>query len=224
MHDNPIISLNHRTENLINQTFGRLTVIAFDGYHPRKTIKQNYAYWRCICSCKAQSICVILAYQLKSGKTQSCGCLQRERTSEACKTHGLCSLPEYRVWARMIDRCENRTNKDYPNYGGRGILVCPSWRNNFEIFLADMGHRPTSQHSLERVDNNLGYNKNNVIWATKYEQSRNTRRTVNLTYQGKTLCLADWAKAYRLARRTLQSRIDAGWDIEKALTMPPRKR
>ena len=90
-------------------------------------------------------------------------------------THGLSGTPEYIAWNDMRQRCNNSNNGCYQYYGGRGITVDSCW-DTFQQFIDDMGPRPSSQHSLERVDNNLGYCPSNCVWATKPEQINNRRQ------------------------------------------------
>lgn len=116
-------------------------------------------------------------------------------------------------------RCRNPNNRDYPHYGGRGITVCERW-DNFETFLADMGIRPKGM-TLDRVDNSKGYSPENCRWATRAEQSQNTRKTSFITYQGETRTVTDWAKISGISRDTLQARITIlGYTPEQALTKP----
>lgn len=88
--------------------------------------------------------------------------------------------PEYRCWRHINIRCHNPNSKSYPRYGGRGITVCAQWRSDFSAFFAEMGPKPSPEHSIERVKNDKGYEPGNCIWATKTEQSRN-RRSSKLT-------------------------------------------
>jgi hypothetical protein len=125
--------------------------------------------------------------------------------------------PVYVVWCAMISRCENPKNKNYAQYGARGIRVHSRWRNSFAAFLADVGERPI-EGKLERIDNDGNYEPGNVRWATQREQTRNTRRTVLLTFDGKTMCVADWAEALGIKRWTVYGRIKLGWPIERVLS------
>ena len=156
--------------DLTGQKFGRLAAIKRADKHT------SHAVWLCVCECGNEVL--VRSCHLRSGHTQSCGCLQKERTSEASIKHGHNTknkrTPEYNIWAMMIQRCENPKNKNYPDYGGRGVTVCERWKT-FENFLADMGERPSPNHSLERVDNNKGYSPENCIWADKTIQARNQR-------------------------------------------------
>lgn len=128
--------------------------------------------------------------------------------------------PEYNAWRALIQRCTNPRNPGYADYGGRGIRVCRRWLRSFSAFLADVGRRPTSQHTLERSNNDHGYEPGNVVWATRAEQLRNTRRTRHLTHDGRTQCLVDWAIELGIKPRALRARLDRGWTVEQALTIP----
>lgn len=156
--------------DLAGQTFGRLVVL---GEHPVRANKQ-YA-WVCKCSCGNDV--VVPGYDLRSGHTQSCGCLQKERTSKAKKTHGMRHSKEYNIWSKVIDRCKNSNCERYPNYGGRGITVCERWEK-FENFFADMGKCPDG-FSIERVNNNGIYEPGNCIYADAFTQAKNRRTRVD---------------------------------------------
>lgn len=131
---------------------------------------------------------------------------------------------EYWIWSAMIQRCTNKNNKGYHNYGGRGIKVCDEWLNSFEQFISDMGLRPSRKHSIERVNNNKGYNPENCIWATKDIQQRNRRiRKDEIVFNGETATQASLRLSKNTYRRLVQKRIkELGWDIEKAFTTPKR--
>jgi hypothetical protein len=133
--------------------------------------------------------------------------------------HRLVKTPEYYAWAHMIERCENPRNPQWSDYGGRGIAVCARWRARFQNFLADVGPRPSPQHSIDRLENNGNYEPGNVAWRTRAEQNRNTRRTILLTYGGETLCAKDWAKRLGLCSgQVITWRLKHGWSLEEALT------
>jgi hypothetical protein len=206
----------HRTTDLTGQTFGRLKVLAFAGVY------QGNSYWRCCCTCG--TVKDYAAHALKRGKTTSCGCFRMERVKVQNKTHGLSYAPEYAIHNAMIQRCTNPKNQDFPLYGGRGIGVCASWLASFEAFYKDMGPRPTLTHTLERLNGERGYEPGNVVWATPKEQALNRRTTTWLTYNGLTLCLADWARKVGIKRLTLYYRLRAGWPLDVALSTRTRRR
>jgi hypothetical protein len=125
---------------------------------------------------------------------------------------------EYIAWDHMKQRCINPKDRQFPNYGGRGITVCERWSNSFSDFLEDMGPAPGSEYSIERIDNNKGYSPENCKWALKKEQCNNTRKNVKLTFGGKTLTVAQWADTLLIPRSSLYGRLERGWSPEKALT------
>lgn len=134
--------------------------------------KHNKKLWRCKCICGKET--VVIASEVRSGHTKSCGCLK------GFTTHGLSKTREYQSWADMKTRCTNKNHKSYPYYGGRGITFQDSWKD-FINFYQDMGSCPPS-FTIERIDNNLGYTKDNCIWASRADQNRNMSRC--LKYRG----------------------------------------
>jgi hypothetical protein len=145
--------------------FGRLTVI-----EPTANLRKRTAYV-CRCDCGVQIAAT--ADALKTGNTTSCGCFSRECTGNRFAKHRLRSSPEYKTWQSVIQRCCNPRNPSFPRYGGRGIAMCQRWRESFESFFADMGHRPAGT-SIDRINNNGNYEPANCRWATDLEQRRNT--------------------------------------------------
>ena len=140
------------------------------------------------------------------------------------KTHGMRNSPEYQAWSGAKTRCYNKTRKDFINYGQRGITVCQRWQNSFENFYADMGPRPSSTHTLERRNNQKGYNPENCYWAPRKTQSNNKRNNVRYTFQGRSLTIPEWARKLNIKRSTLAQRIHVyKWSIEKALTYRVRR-
>ncbi len=138
------------------------------------------------------------------------------------RRYGVETLPEYGIWQQMKGRCLSKTHKQYPDYGGRGITVCARWRKSFRAFYSDMGCMPQGK-CLERKNNDRGYSPTNCCWATRKEQSRNTRRNRLLTYKGETLCLSEWAERYDLKVATLWMRLyKSGMNLDAALTIKPK--
>lgn len=128
---------------------------------------------------------------------------------------------EWTVWCSMKQRCSNPKAVQFANYGGRGIQVCQRWMK-FDNFLADMGFRPSREHSLDRIDNSKGYSPDNCRWATHQEQQRNIRTNVRVTFQGLDLTVAEWSAKTGIPASALYQRFDEGWDAARALTTAPR--
>jgi len=151
-----------KIENLIDKKFGLLTVES----GPFR--KDNLIYWNCICKCGNNKL--VKSGNLKNNKTKSCGCLYKSRSKHNGNTYK--HKKEYAIWNSMINRCYNKNNKDYKNYGGKGIKVCDRWKNNFSNFFNDMGLKPESM-SLDRINNNGNYEPENCKWSTYIEQASN---------------------------------------------------
>jgi hypothetical protein len=126
----------------------------------------------------------------------------------------------YSSWSSMRRRCDNKNSVHYHRYGGRGITYQENW-DKFENFLADMGEMPKPGLTLERIDNNGNYTKENCRWATRKEQAQNRggkNATRFYTFNGKTMCIADWAKEIEITPQSLQKRLNKGWPLEIALS------
>lgn len=130
--------------------------------------------------------------------------------------------PEWEVWSSMRRRCYDQNAISYPRYGGRGIAVCDSWNNSFKSFFDDMGERPSKDHSIERIDNNRGYDPDNCRWATRVEQSRNRRSNRILTFNGESRCVMEWAEYLGVNNQALYRRLYKGWPVDRALSTPFR--
>lgn len=154
--------------------------------------------------------------------TRSCGCYQIEMAKKASTTHGLDKTNEHKIWKDMKARCYNPNNKSYPRYGGRGITISDDWLVSSSNFIRDMGLRPSVLHTVERIDNNKPYCKENCKWATRAEQNRNTSQNVFLEYNNTRLCVTDWANKIGIKSSALRRRLQLGWSLERALTEPLR--
>lgn len=136
-------------------------------------------------------------------------------------THGQTGSPEYISWMSMRQRCYYKKSGSYSRYGARGIRVCKRWLK-FENFLSDMGKKPSPDHSLDRINNSKGYSPSNCKWATRLEQGSNCRNNKLLTFNRKTMCMAQWQRATGISRHAIYYRLKSGWDIERTLTTPSR--
>lgn len=128
--------------------------------------------------------------------------------------------PLWSRWQGLRQRCNNPREKQFPNYGGRGITVCPEWETSFDQFCADMGAPPTPEHTVERIDVNGPYSPENCRWATPLEQSHNRRNNRLLTFDSRTQPLSAWAAEVGLSQQALSGRLALGWSLEKALSTP----
>ena len=128
--------------------------------------------------------------------------------------------PEYSCYRNMKQRCLNPNHFKYSYYGARGIKICERWLESFDNFYADMGNRPSPKHSIERKDNLLGYSPDNCIWEIAKKQMNNTRWNRNITFEGITLTVAEWADKCGLNQSTLRNRITKGWSIKDAINIP----
>ena len=198
--------------------FGRWTVI---GEHPERD-DQRRRRWQCRCDCGTTRM--VLNFNLIGGQSRSCGCLQAEIVTVHNTKHGQSHSPEHRAWRGMLDRCHVPSNGNYPRYGGRGITVCTAWQS-FDRFYADVGPRPSPAHSLDRINNNLGYFPENVRWATRTEQANNRRNNRMLTFNGITQSATEWARSLGMRDNSaILERLRMGWSLERALTTPLQDR
>ncbi len=128
---------------------------------------------------------------------------------------------ELAIWRAMRQRCANPRSKGYRHYGGRGIRVCERWRESFDQFLSDVGFKPDGM-SLDRIDNDRGYEPGNCRWVTQHEQMRNTRANRLLTIGDRTQTCAAWAEEVGISPQVLDKRLSFGWTVGAAVTRPVR--
>jgi hypothetical protein len=185
-------------KNLKNKVFGKLTIIERVGSN-----KHGKALWRCKCSCG--NIVTIDSNSLISGNTKSCGCMKLDLVKNLNSKHHMSHTRFYYVWQAMIRRCNDPKQKTYQDYGGRGIKVCNRWESSFENFYEDMFKSYSPGLTLERIDVNKGYSKDNCIWATYKKQMRNTRRNKNIKINSCSLCITDACRLIGIKLPTLYS-------------------
>ena len=192
--------------DLIGQKFGELTVVEFSHIS-----KHQKTMWKCKCDCGTEII--VQGSHLKSGHTTSCG-KHKEPTVE----HGLTNTRLYRIWASMKTRCTNQKNKNFHQYGGRGINICDEWLNDFETFYNwAMATGYNDLLTLERIDNNSDYCPSNCKWISIQEQQNNKRTSRFIEAYGEKHTVAEWGKKLGLNPGTIRTRLRAGDTGEKAL-------
>lgn len=200
--------------NMINKTFGRLTVIKCCG------IDNNGGYTSlCLCECGNQV--VKSNSNLIRGLTKSCGCLNSELACKRLLIHGLSKNSTYVTWKAMIDRCNNPNNKGYVNYGDRGITVCGRW-SKFEVFLRDMGERPKNLQ-LDRIDNDGDYQPGNCRWTDCTTNLNNRRNNRIITANGQSKTASEWSKLLNVPYANILNRLNLKWRHEDIISLPFKK-
>lgn len=201
-------------------SFGRLTVLGEGDPIPRLER-------RALCQCACGRTVSVQPARLVDGTTSSCGCFASERARERFRKHGGSGTPTYVSWNAMIDRCLNPNSSNFPEYGARGITVCHEWRgpDGFLRFREYLGERPKGK-TLDRINNDLGYEPGNVRWATRKGQQNNRDFCTRLTLNGVTRTQHQWTELRGWGRNIISERLRRGWSVERALTEPvaPRKK
>lgn len=192
-------------ENMIGYRSGRLVVVSLVRAKDRRVC-------RCLCDCGGETLA--RPCDLVSARRGSCGCLHKEVGPRMARafwaTHRKSETPEFAVWVGMRRRCTNPKERLFARYGARGISVCERWSTSFMAFLEDMGPRPSSKHSIDRIDVNGNYEPGNCRWATTREQALNKRTIVWLLVKGERMCMKDAASALGINRVTFGNRVRAG--------------
>lgn len=198
--------------DLTGQRFGRLLVIGRAenelGGQPR---------WICQCDCGAKK--TIRGSHLRQGLVKSCGCLNKEllqsrNIERGCD--GRTSTRLYRIWINIKKRCHNNHCPAYLQYGGRGISICGEWETfqAFQAWALTSGY--TDGLTIDRIDNNKGYDPDNCRWANATIQANNRRSNRMIFYNGEVRTLAEWCKLLCLPYKTVWARLKAGWDLDDA--------
>ena len=205
---------------MTGKTIGAWTVLRQNG-----NTKRGGALWCCLCDCGTKKL--VTGGDLRSGKTQSCGCNSRNRIGDLSRTHGKAGSRIYSTWKSMRTRCNNQNTEAYKNYGGRGISICPEW-DDFQVFYSwAIKHGYSDILTIERVDVNGNYCPENCTFADAQRQSEN-RRFVALAPDG----MLWWHKAKQngITKAAYRTRLFDGWSYEEASSSPmnfrrvPRKR
>lgn len=204
--------MKSQIEDLSNKQFGYLKAIKY--VRVPNLVK---IHWECICVCGKTHIAS--AANLKKGDIKSCGCMRGKLLSKANKKHGLSKSRIYYIWNNMLGRITNPNNKDYPNYGGRGITVQEDWKT-FDNFYNDMKEGYSDLLTLDRINNNKGYSKQNCRWANITTQS--TNRRTNVVIGGKTLSEISYSLGGN--RHLVRTRLNLGWSTSQAISTPARPR
>lgn len=196
--------------DLTGQRFNRLVVLSPDK-RGRRT------YWLCRCDCGNH--CLKETHGLRrADRKPSCGCEQRLMSSRRNSTHGMSKTRVYRSWSAMIERCTNPASTPFAGYGGRGIMICPQWRESFECFLKDMGLPPTNRHTIDRIDTNGNYEPDNCRWATPVEQARNTRKNVKYELNGGSFTIRELSEKFNIPEVTIRYRFNKGMSVHEAVS------
>ena len=206
-----------KNTDLTGMVFNRLTVVSKCERRDGETQK-----WHCKCECG--NFIDVPAYRLTNGNTKSCGCLKKERAAENGRLssfkHGDTKTRLWHIWSGMRRRCDEKTNKDYARYGGRGIKVCDEWNEytSFKDWAINNGY--SEELSIDRIDTNGDYCPDNCKWATVIEQNNNRRSNHVVAYEGKSHTIAEWSRITSIPPKTLRYRIVSGWDLNDVFNTP----
>lgn len=207
-------------KDLAGKTFGLLKVL-----HPVVPAEGGKTKWACRCSCGNQ--CEVSVDHLTTGHTRSCGCRKKSTALKHGHARSTGASGTYNSWRAMLQRCGNPSHPSWSHYGGRGVQVCERWDpakgGSFENFLTDMGPRPEGKELDKDISAGTGcllYSPETCQWATKDEQVHAMRNNRWVTHNGETLIASDWARRFDLHPDVFTKRIDAGWEIARALSTP----
>lgn len=205
-------------KDLTGRRFTRLLVM---GFLPKHGASQHH-YWLCVCDCGA--IRTPSSNKLLTRGTKSCGCWRGDHIHKPIGDVRQKDMPENRSYWHMRYRCTSPKNRAYPEYGGRGITVCDRWLkgegglSGFRCFLADMGPKPSSRHSIDRKNNDGNYEPENCRWATDKQQARNRRSNRYITIDGQRMSVPDACEMLGLNYGVVNNRLKRGWSLPDALT------
>ena len=208
--------------DLTGQRFGRLTVLR-RGENKVEPSGNVVTMWECVCDCNPERTFLVNSKNLRTGHTRSCGCYKSSVISNAKKKHGKSHDRVYIIWKGIKNRCFNRNEPKYPNYGGRGISVCSEWlgENGAKNFIEwSMANGYRDDLTINRIDNDGDYCPGNCSWATYSEQANNTRYNRVITYKSETHTLSEWCNMLNIPYKTIWRRLENGWDVSDAFELP----
>lgn len=189
--------------DIAGREFYNLTVL-----HEHGRNSAGKALWECLCSCGTKFIAE--GSRIRFGRTKECHACALETQRKSATKHDMCKHPEYFVLADMKRRCYNKKNNRYARYGGRGIVVCERWLESPLNFIADMGSRPSKNHSIERRNNDGNYEPCNCYWAVREEQANNRSNNTKITIDGVTKNLTQWSSQEGICRTVIYRRLKRG--------------
>lgn len=189
-------------KDISGKRFGRLVAVSFHHRIERKDGRGYRYFWLFRCDCGKE---IVLE---RNGKAKSCGCLHKETCGNLFRKHGYRNHSLYKKWTSMKERCYNKKEKSYKNYGGRGIKICGEWRNSFLSFYnwaMENGYKENL--TIDRIDNNGNYEPSNCRWVDCKTQANNRRNSINITYNGETKTLKQWCDSLKLNYQLVRQRI-----------------
>ena len=203
--------------DLTGQRYGRLVFV-------RQFKKDNHNRWMWECLCDCGNTTVVLPNNVKNGSISSCGCLKKDLLHEKLYKHGIPGSHHlYRIWSSMKRRCNSPNTKEYAHYGGRGIYVCDEWMHDAKAFYDwSMANGWKEGLTLDRIDNDGPYCPDNCRWVTYKIQMNNKSNNIRIDWKGENHTLSEWSEIVGLNVETLKYRIEVGWPVDKAMTVPPR--
>lgn len=196
--------------DLTGQRFTKLTAISISSFAGRTR-------WLCRCDCGEDTD--VEASNLIRGQVKSCGCHRVEVNRLLHTSHGLHDTKAYNSWTNIKARTTNPKCKEYKWYGARGIVMCDAWMNSFETFYEHVGDPPDPTYSIDRIDNEKGYEPGNVRWASAKAQNNNRRSNVLIAAHGRSLTASQWSDEIGIKRSTISARIRNGWLGEDAVSL-----
>lgn len=195
--------------SIVGESHGLLRIV--DERRVKDGLGKSLFQVKAVCVCGTEKW--VEERSVRRGLVVSCGRC-------ANKTHGGSKTPEYAVWRSMLARCTNPNHKAYANYGGRGITVCAEWLV-FDNFFRDMGAQPFRGASIDRIDNNSGYYRENCRWTNATTQARNRRTNRVICIDGVTRPVAEWAAISGVRHNTICYRLSNGWRPKDAVFTTP---